>query len=99
MDSVYPSVKVSVLDCVFSFKKKKFGFQPFPEHHCLIPLSRVLLSQLPRDLKPLQGPGKAPVGCVSASRVKPVSEGKQSVVTELPVLCVCWVHMSPCVLE
>lgn len=66
MDSIYSSVKVISFGLSFLFQKKILFLAIPQERHCLIPLTRALLSQLPRDLKPLQGPGKVPGGlCLS----------------------------------
>lgn len=87
MDSIYSSVKVSVLDWVFSLSKKKKnlclaiprltpGASPFNTF-----IKGSLLSQLPCDLKPLQGPGKVPGG-LHPSFTSEIREA-ESVVLEL----------------
>lgn len=66
MDSIYSSVKVISFGLSFLFQKKILFLAIPQEHRCLTLSSRALLSQLPRDLKPLQGPGKVPGGlCLS----------------------------------
>lgn len=66
MDSIYSSVKVYQFWIEFSLSKKILFLAIPQEHRCLTLSSRALPSQLPRDLKPLQGPGKVPGGlCLS----------------------------------